>query len=489
MAVRFSLHCQKESKLSTLLLRTAIDQRQYDANMTVFKAYDVRAVYPQPLDETIARKIGFATGKLLLEEAGGSGSVVVGHDMRPSSPALVSAVKEGVLRSGADVINVGLVDTPFIAFAVNHLNGIGGIQTTASHNPIQYNGFKICRAKARPVGMGSGLETIEAMVSKDGAQGNANAVASEKSVDLWDEYRNHVFQYLDPRIQSGEVRIKAAVDASNGMAGTMVPRLFGDVAGLELIEINFENDKGKFVHEPNPLVEANLQQTRDAVVDNGCDLGICFDGDADRCMVVDERGTIIGCDLITAWLAPLFLAHEEDGSSIVYDLRSSHAVAKSVEAANGKTVRSRVGHVYMKQAMAEHDAPFGGELSGHFYFRDNFFADSGAMAFASIVSALTTGDMPMSGHIAPHRTFFQSGEINFEVQDKEEAMERLVAAYPSASVDRLDGVTVEVDSWWCNVRASNTEPLLRLNLEADSEEEVSTRVAEVSLLLGTRVDR
>jgi phosphomannomutase len=205
-------------------------------------------------------------------------------------------------------------------------------------------------------------------------------------------------------------------------------------------------------------------------------------------MVVDEKGEIIGCDLITAWLAPLFLAHESDGSAIVYDLRSSHAVAASIEAANGIVVRSKVGHVFMKQAMAEHNASFGGELSGHFYFRDNFFADSGAMAFASILSALATSTSSLREHISPHRSFVQSGEINFEVQDKEEAMDRLVAAYPEVEADRLDGVTLEMETWWCNVRASNTEPLLRLNLESGSEEEVLQRVAEVTLLLGTRVD-
>ena len=455
--------------------------------MTVFKAYDVRAIYPSPLDEATATRIGFATGRMLLEEAGGSGSIIVGHDMRPSSPSLVTALKEGIQASGAGVIDVGLVDTPFIAFAVNQLNGIGGIQTTASHNPIQYNGFKICRAKAKPVGMGSGLEIIEAMVASGDSIDGVN-LGNEESVDLWDEYKKHVFQYLDPKILSGEVSIKAAVDASNGMAGTMVPKLFRDIAGLELVEINFENDKGEFVHEPNPLVEANLQQTRDAVGEHNCNLGICFDGDADRCMVVDEQGSIIGCDLITAWLAPLFLAHEQEGGSIVYDLRSSHAVAKSIESANGSSVRSKVGHVFMKQAMAEHNATFGGELSGHFYFRDNFFADSGAMAFASILSAISTSSKTLSEHISPHRSYVQSGEINFEVQDKEEAMGRLVAAYPDAIIDRLDGVTVELESWWCNVRASNTEPLLRLNLESGSEEEVQQHVAEVSPLLGTRVD-
>ncbi len=455
--------------------------------MTVFKAYDVRAVYPEPLDENIARKIGLAAGRLLLSESDGKGAVVVGHDMRPSSPSLVEALKEGILSSGADVVDVGLVDTPFIAFAVNYLGAIGGIQTTASHNPIQYNGFKICRAKAKPVGMGTGLEKIEAMSNDCDGPPIGVVRGSERCEELWEQYRAHVFTYLDPKIQSGEVIIKAAIDASNGMAGTMVPKLFRGVKGLELIEINFENDKGVFVHEPNPLVDANLRQTIDAVKEGGCHLGICFDGDADRCMVVDELGNIVGCDLVTAWLAPKFLRNEDKGS-IVFDLRSSHAVSHAIEKAGGLPVKSRVGHVFMKQAMAEHDASFGGELSGHFYFRDNFYADSGAMAFAAVLSAIATSEQTMSEQIYPHRTFCQSGEINFETQDKDAAMAMLLAGFPDAIVDRLDGVTLDCGEWWCNVRASNTEPLLRLNLEASTESEVTARVAEVSVFLGTRVD-
>ncbi len=462
--------------------------------MTVFKAYDVRAIYPDPLNEETAFKIGFSTGRFLLSEANQKGSIVVGHDMRPSSQSLNESLKEGVLASGANVIDVGLVDTPFIAFAVNHLNAIGGIQTTASHNPINYNGFKICRAEAKPVGMGTGLDQIEKMVFTESSSLNcgessaSSKFGTESQVDLWQVYKEHVFAYMDPKILSGEVRLKAAVDASNGMAGTMVPQLFRDISGLELVEINFENNKGVFVHEPNPLVEANLKQTRDAVIEHGCDVGICFDGDADRCMVIDEKGDIVGCDLITAWLAPKFLSREPIGGSVVYDLRSSHAVATAVRKAGGTSVRSRVGHVFMKQAMADNDAPFGGELSGHFYFRDNFYADSGAMAFASVLSGLANSQDPMSEQIKPLRTFFQSGEINFETPDKDSAMKKLASAYPVAKIDYLDGVTIELDTWWCNVRASNTEPLLRLNLEANTFEEVSRRVKEVSKLLGTRVD-
>ncbi len=455
--------------------------------MTVFKAYDVRALYPDPLNEAIAKRIGMGTAMLLMEESGKSGPIVVGHDMRPHSPSLVSALKEGMRSVGADVIDVGLVDTPFVAFAVNHLDAIGGVQTTASHNPINYNGFKICRAKAKPVGKGLGLEKIEAFAYSDEIP-ECHEEGSESSIDLWDAYREHVFTYLDPRILSGDIKVKAAVDASNGMAGTMVPKLFRGIAGLEMIEINFENDKGEFVHDPNPLVDANLKQTQDAVLEHGCDIGICFDGDADRCMVVDEKGNIVGCDLVTAWLAPKFLQHEEGDGAIVYDLRSSLAVADAVTSAGGRPVKSRVGHVFMKQEMAKNDAPFGGELSGHFYFRDNFYADSGAMAFACVLGGVGCFEGTMSEQIKPIATYAQSGEINFENDDKEGAMDALVQAYPDATVERLDGVTVTLPTWWCNVRASNTEPLLRLNVEAQSVEEVEQRIAEVSPMLGSRVD-
>ncbi len=455
--------------------------------MTVFKAYDVRALYPDPLNELIAKRIGMGTAKLLMEESGKRGPIVVGYDMRPHSPSLVKALKDGMREMGADVIDVGLVDTPFVAFAVNHLNAIGGVQTTASHNPVNYNGFKICRAKAKPVGKGLGLEKIEDFVyGKE--EPNCQVEGSERSKDLWDAYREHVFTYLDPKLLTGERRIKAAVDASNGMAGTMIPKLFRNIPGVELVEINFENDKGEFVHDPNPLVDANLVQTQDAVIEYGCDVGICFDGDADRCMVVDEKGNIVGCDLVTAWLAPKFLHHESDGGAIVYDLRSSLAVADSVQGAGGTPVKSRVGHVFMKQAMAEHDAPFGGELSGHFYFRDNFYADSGAMAFACVLSAVACYEGTMSEQVSPYYTYAQSGEINFENDDKEGAMNALIDAFPDGDVERLDGVTLTMPTWWCNVRASNTEPLLRLNIEAKTGEEVQQRVAEVAVMLGTRVD-
>ena len=458
---------------------------------SVFKAYDVRAVHPEPLSVDVARRIGWGAADWFIEQAdkpsGESVTIAVGHDMRLSSPELVAALEEGLRSRGVDVVQVGLVDTPFIAFAVNHLDADGGIQTTASHNPAHYNGFKICAAHAKPVGRDTGLDDIRQRAGNaPDEMGTPRGKRTE--ADLWDAYRDHVFRFLDPAIQDGSTTVRIAIDASNGMAGTMVPRLFDDVPGLELIRIHFDNDTGVFVHEPNPLVDSNLQWVRDAVVSEAAHAGICFDGDADRCMVVDEQGGIIGCDLLTAWLSERFLDAQGGAGAIVYDLRSSHCVQDAITSAGGTPVRSRVGHVFMKQKMAEHDAVFGGELSGHFYFRDNWYADSGAMAFALVASAIAAAGKPLSECIAPYRDRAQSGEINFETPDKQAAMDALKAAYPEAKIDELDGVTVVLDDWWCNVRASNTEPLLRLNLEGPDEATVQARVAEVAAMLGTRVD-
>ena len=458
---------------------------------SVFKAYDVRAVHPEPLSVDVARRIGWGAADWFIGQAGKnpgeSVTIAVGHDMRLSSPELVEALEQGLRARGVDVVQVGLVDTPFIAFAVNHLGADGGIQTTASHNPAHYNGFKICAARAKPVGRDTGLDDIRQRAGLAPDE-TAELSGSRREVDLWDAYREHVFRFLDPAIQDGTKTVRLAIDASNGMAGTMVPKLFDDVPGLELIRIHFDNDTGVFVHEPNPLVDSNLQWVRDAVVAEGAHAGICFDGDADRCMVVDEQGGIIGCDLLTAWLSGRFLAAQGGTGAIVYDLRSSHCVQDAIEQGGGVPVRSRVGHVFMKQKMAEHDAVFGGELSGHFYFRDNWYADSGAMAFALVASALADEGRPLSECIAPFRDRAQSGEINFETPDKQAAMDALKSAYPDAMIDELDGVTVVLDDWWCNVRASNTEPLLRLNLEGPDDATVQARVAEVAAMLGTRVD-
>jgi phosphomannomutase len=459
----------------------------------VFKAYDVRATYPKPLNEKLAWQIGYGAARYLTELATDAGfddpmmrHIVVGRDMRQSSPALCEALCQGIRDFGAHVIDVGLVDTPFVYFAINFLGCCGGIQTTASHNPANYNGFKISKIQAKPVGMSSGLDEIRryaALADRDKVQ-PAGGRLEER--DLWAAYAEHVHQFVAPCLRDGSRRLKIAVDASNGMAGTMIPKVFGAVPGLEILPLNFDNSTGEFVHEPNPLVEANLQQVMEAVRTEQADLGVCFDGDADRCIFVDEQCQVIGCDLMTAWLA-VRLLHDSPGAAVVYDLRSSHSLPEMIREAKGHPVRSRVGHVFMKQAAAETDAVFGGELSGHFYFRENFYADSGAIAFAAVVSALAEHDQPLSREIQPARRYIQSGEINFETEDKEAALDDLKRAYPGAQVDELDGVTLEHGEWWCNVRMSNTEPLLRLNLEGPDEQTVDEKVEEVSAYLGRRV--
>jgi len=458
---------------------------------TVFKAYDVRATCPDPLSESVAFRIGFGTARFLLSQDGLAAlpqhsrrTIVVGRDMRLTSPSMVTALQNGMRAAGADVLDVGLVDTPFVPFAVNHASCIGGVQTTASHNPANYNGFKISKLLGKPVGEQTGLTEIREI--SESASDSGEPTGSRSEVDLWEAYRAHVHPMLCDGLRNGTETIRVAIDASNGMAGTMVPKVFDDIPGFEIIKINFENSTGTFVHEPNPLVEANLSQVREATVAEKCHVGICFDGDADRCMVVDEQGGIVGCDLMTGWLGQRFL-RAAGGGSVVFDLRSSHSTAELIREAGGEPIMGRVGHVFMKQAMATHNAVFGGELSGHFYFRENFNADSGAMAFAAVCSAILEDGRPLSTIIGDARRYFQSGEINFEVDDKSAAMERLAGAFSDAEVSRLDGVTVDLGSWWCNVRASNTEPLLRLNLEAGTEQEVADRLAEVAPLLGNRV--
>lgn len=459
----------------------------------VFKAYDVRAIYPKPLNEKLAWQIGYATARYLTEKADEAGyddpmmrHFVVGRDMRLSSPSLAEALKKGIRDHGSHVIDVGMVDTPMIYFAINHFACCGGIQVTASHNPANYNGFKVSGLEAKPIGMTTGLDDIRRYAALVDQNKATPAGGREDIRDLWDSYREHVLYFLHPSIVDGSKTINIVIDASNGMAGTMIPKVFSGIPGLKITKMNFDNSTGEFVHEPNPLVESNLQMLRDKVVSSKANLGICFDGDADRCVVVDEKGRTIGCDLLTAWLCGKFLA-DNPKAAIVYDLRSSKSLTEMITEAGGRPIKSRVGHVFMKEKMANHKAVFGGELSGHFYFRDNFYADSGAIAFASVVSGLAISDQPLSELIKPTRRYAQSGEINFETDDKQAAIEDLVNAFPTAEIEELDGVTLNVGPWWCNVRPSNTEPLLRLNLEGLDEGTVNAHVDEVSKFLGKRV--
>jgi phosphomannomutase len=456
----------------------------------IFKAYDVRATYPSPLNEEMAWKVGHATAQFLKrsraslpkeQQVKNESTIAVGRDMRPSSPDLARALSDGIRSVGFNVIDLGMIDTSFIYFAINYLDTVGGIQTTASHNPIQYNGFKISGPKAKPIGAATGLDDIKRIASTLRV-GQTGLNGKYEEQDLWEPYQKHVLQFLQLKR-----KLKVVIDASNGMAGKMVPTVFGKVKDLEIIPILFEMN-GTFVHEPNPLVDENLKLLKEKILETKPDLGACFDGDADRCMFVDEKAQPIGCDMVTALLARDFLQRPENkGSAIVYDLRSSHVVLDEIKAAGGVPKRDRVGHSFIKKTLAETKAVFGGELSGHFYFRDNFYADSGAIAFARLLSVLSAQKQPLSALIDPLKRYSQSGEINFQVEDKDAKIRELAEQYKKAQIDYLDGITIDFGDWWFNVRKSNTEPMLRLNLEAKNHQMMEEKLHEVQRILGDPV--
>ncbi len=453
----------------------------------VFKAYDIRAVYPDPLNEKVAWKVGYATGKFLRSQLAKTDladpmlqHVVVGRDMRPSSPKLAKALIDGLRAAEMNVFDVGMVDTSFIYFAINHLGCAGGIQTTASHNPIQYNGFKISGRHASPIGADTGLVEIQRIAATI-EDTNIKPVGRLEERDLWDGYIAHVRKFMDVSRP-----LTVAVDASNGMAGAFVPRIFEGVKNLKLIPINWEIT-GKFTHDPNPLVPENMKWTQDAVLKHKADFGVCFDGDADRCMICDETGKIIGCDLLGALFAQHFLK-QAPGAAIVYDLRSSRSLKETIEAAGGKPVRGRVGHVFLKKLMRDNNGVFGAELSGHMYYRDNFHTDSGAITFATALSILAASKKTMGQLIKPLAKYPQSGEINFHVEDKDGALAGLRKTYTGkATFDDLDGLTADAWDklgWWMNVRKSNTEPMLRLNMEAKTQALLEQMLTEVTPMLG-----
>ena len=453
----------------------------------IFKAYDVRAIYPTLLNEETAWKVGHATAQYLkrsrqnistTERVRKEDTVIVGRDMRPSSPSLAKALTDGIRSTGMNVIDVGMIDTSMIYFAINHEDCVGGVQTTASHNPIQYNGFKISGPRARPIGAATGLDDIKRIASTLRV-GQTGLTGKYEQRELWEPYQAHVLKFL----KMGR-KLRVAIDASNGMAGKMVPAVFGNQINLEILPTLFEIT-GSFVHEPNPLVESNLQMLREHMAQSKPDLGVCFDGDADRCIFLTEDARPVGCDLITALLARDCLSQPKNkGSTIVYDLRSSHIVADEVRAAGGVPRRERVGHAFMKKTLAETNAVFGGELSGHFYFRENFFADSGAIAFARVLSVLSNQSMPFSQLMAPLHKYAHSGELNFQIEDKDGKIRELADAYKKSQIDYLDGITVDLGDWWFNVRKSNTEPMLRLNLEAGSAERLEEKLGELKRILG-----
>jgi phosphomannomutase len=430
----------------------------------IFKAYDIRGL----VDSEITPDFTFATGVAFarfLQQEREPGSVVIGEDMRPSSPVLADAFSAGVTSQGLDVHRIGLASTDMLYFASGKLN-FPGAMFTASHNPAEYNGIKMCLSGARPIGKESGLLTIENFV-RQGSPMFIRSMGIEKEVEMLTDYVDYLLSLVDI---SEMRRLKIVVDAGNGMAGYTAPAIF-ERLNVELIPMYFELDGTFPNHEANPIDPKNLRDLQKAVKKHKADLGLAFDGDADRCFLVDENGETVNPSDVTSLVAVRELARVP-GSTVIYNLISSRTVLEVIQENGGTGLRSRVGHSYIKKMMADSGAIFGGEHSGHFYFKDFWRADSGALAALHAIAALGSSKLSISKLLKPYQRYVSSGEINSVVSDAPAEIKKIEEKYGSQSgveIDHLDGLSVNGDTWWFNLRSSNTEPLLRLNVEAKTQ--------------------
>jgi phosphomannomutase len=444
--------------------------------MGIFKAYDVRGKCPGQIDEAFAKKLGRAYADFL----GNAGSVGVGYDMRETSPELAAALSEGLHEGGVSTVQVGMCTSPTLYYVVGSRELQGGVMVTASHNPPSDNGFKICREKVIPVGSMSGLKEIQAKVEGEDLPPPVAAPGTASQVDVLQEYLDHVMK-LGGRVAT----LKVAIDCGNGVAGPTVAALLDRWPGIECVRLYFEPD-GTFPNHPaNPLVPENVVDLQRAVKEHGCAVGAALDGDGDRCVFVDEQGEVCLSDLMTALLAEPVLQHEP-GAGIVYDLCSSKVVKEEVEKHGGVPIEEKVGHSFIKKTMRERNAAFAGENSGHYYFREHWFADSALIALTRLLHRLSHEGSSLSQLMEPLRRTARSGERNFRVADQDASLEQVVAAFPGAEVSRLDGVTVRTDKggFWFNARKSNTEPLLRVNAEADDPAQLEAGFATITSVLG-----
>ncbi len=450
--------------------------RSASAVAAVIKAYDVRGLVGEQLDESFVTDVGAAFARLVRPAT----RVAIGYDMRESSPALAAAFADGVTAQGLDVIRIGLASTDQLYFAAGLLD-CPGAMFTASHNPAAYNGIKLCRAGAKPVGQDTGLATIreDLVAGVPAFDGPAGIVADQ---DVLGEYGEFLRSLVDV---SGLRPLRVAVDAGNGMAGLTAPAVLGAIDGITLLPLYFELDGSFPNHEANPLDPKNLVDLQRFVVDSGADIGLAFDGDADRCFVVDERGNPVSPSAVTAMIAERELAREP-GSTVIHNLITSRAVPELIVAGGGVPVRSRVGHSYIKALMADTGAIFGGEHSAHYYFRDFWGADSGMLAALHVLAALGGQQRPLSELTVQYQRYDSSGEINFTVADAPACVEAVLNSYGARvdSLDHLDGVTADLgDGSWFNLRTSNTEPLLRLNAEGRTRAQVDGIVEQVRAVL------
>ena len=436
----------------------------------IFKAYDVRGLAPEQLDATLSRQIGAAFGRFVADTEGAE-AIALGHDMRPTSPEFSAAFAEGVMSQGVDVVDIGLASTDMMYFASGSMD-LPGAVFTASHNPAGYNGIKMCRRGAKPLGGDTGLDTI-----KEASRTLLDSVEStgtSRSVDLLNDFADHVLSFIDV---SSLRPLKVVADTANGMGGLVVPAVF-DKLPFD-IEIMYPELDGTFPNHPaDPLNEENLADLKARVLEVGADIGLAFDGDADRVFLVDANAAGVSGSLTTALVAEQVLENEP-GATVLYNLICSKVVPEIIAENGGTSVRTRVGHSFIKAVMADTGAAFGGEHSGHYYFRDNYRADSGLIAAVVILSAMCAADKALHEIVEPLRRYSASGEINTKVDDTSVVIDKVAAAYSDFEQDRFDGLTVDCGDWWFNLRPSNTEPLLRLNLEAADDTEVAKRVQEV----------
>jgi phosphomannomutase len=446
---------------------------QTQVNTAIFKSYDVRGIYPAEINEDVAYQIGRCFVPLL-----GAKTVVVGRDMRPSGQRLFEAFARGASEAGADVVDVGLVSTDALYFAVGKYGYDGGVMITASHNPATYNGMKFTREQAQAISLESGLAQIRDQIVSMQLPPKAAKPGSITRKNILDDFAQHCLSFIDP---SKIKPFKIAIDAGNGMAGETVPHVFKHLP-CEIIPLYFELD-GSFPNHPaSPIEPENMIDLQAAVRKHQCDLGAAFDGDADRMFIVSEKGDLIDGSTVTALVA-LNTLKRHPGARILYNLICSRSVPELIEKNGGIPVRSQVGHSLIKKTMREEDILFGGEHSGHFYFKQNWYADSGMIALMECLELFSEAGKPVSEVIAPIDTRFRSGEINSTVKHIPAKLEQIQKHYKDASIDHLDGITISYQDWWMNIRPSNTEPLLRLNVEGDTKELMERHRDEVLALI------